>query len=91
MSSGAVQLCGLAFGSGFGYPLGLQKQFLNALPQASRGQAFGLLSMGLMTLQGTGPLIFGLVGEAGGIRLAMVSSGAAVVAIAIAWWFRGRQ
>lgn len=77
-------------GFGFGYPLGLQKQFLDALPEANRGQAFGLLSMGLMTLQGIGPLIFGLLGEAAGIRAAMFTAGAAIIVIAIFWWHRHR-
>jgi MFS family permease len=38
--------------AGFSYQLGLARRFLEAVPQARRGQAFGLAGTGLMTLQG---------------------------------------
>jgi hypothetical protein len=38
---------------------GLQRWFLDAQPADRRGQAFALLSTGLMTLQGVGPTAFG--------------------------------
>lgn len=38
--------------AGFSYQLGLARRFLEAVPEARRGQAFGLAGTGLMTLQG---------------------------------------
>jgi MFS family permease len=38
--------------AGFSYQLGLARRFLDAVPEARRGQAFGLAGTGLMTLQG---------------------------------------
>lgn len=43
------------------YGLGLQRPFLDALPQDGPGQAFGLLGSGSITLQGVGPACFGSV------------------------------
>ncbi|MDF9812765.1 MFS transporter [Streptomyces sp. SPB162] len=67
----------LITGTGFAYSLGLQRSFLDALPEASRGQAFGLLTSGMMTVQGVGPAVFGAVAE-------MVSVGAAISSAGIA-------
>jgi predicted MFS family arabinose efflux permease len=88
----------LLTGAGFAYPLGIQREFVDAVPESSRGQAFGLLSMGLMTMQGIGPLIFGALAQAagislaqaGGIRLALICSGLACVSTAAIWWRRAR-
>jgi len=77
-------------GCGFGYPLGLQRVFVDAIPQRHRGQAFGLLSMGLMTFQGIGPLVFGAIAQASGIRVAMALAATACVSTAAVWWRRGR-
>jgi len=38
--------------AGFSYQLGLARRFLDAVPEARRGQAFGLAGTGTMTLQG---------------------------------------
>jgi MFS family permease len=38
--------------AGFSYQLGLARRFLEAVPEARRGQAFGLAGTGTMTLQG---------------------------------------
>lgn len=67
----------LVTGTGFAYSLGLQRSFLDALPEASRGQAFGLLSSGMMTVQGVGPAVFGAAAE-------VVSVGAAISLAGIA-------
>jgi MFS family permease len=67
-------------GSGFAYALGLQRPFVDAVPEASRGQAFGLLSTGLMTLQGLGPVLFGAVAQAAGVRWAIAVAGLATAA-----------
>lgn len=82
-------------GCGFGYPLGLQRVFVDAIPERHRGQAFGLLTMGLMTFQGIGPLVFGAIAQALGppalgIRAAMALAAAACVSTAAVWWRRGR-
>lgn len=51
----------LVSGLGYAYGLGLQRPFLDALPQDGRGQAFGLAGSGSMTLQGVGPVCLGAV------------------------------
>lgn len=70
----------LLSGLGYAYGLGLQRPFLDALPQDGQGQAFGLLGSGSMTLQGVGPVCLGavaaLIGTGGAIALA---GGAAVL------------
>ncbi|WP_408993374.1 MFS transporter [Streptomyces sp. 1268] len=64
----------LLSGFGYAYGLGLQRPFLDALPQDGQGQAFGLLGSGSMTLQGVGPVCLGAVaagiGTGGAIALA---------------------
>jgi predicted MFS family arabinose efflux permease len=70
-------------GTGFAYGLGIQRRFLDALPEERRGQAFGLLSSGLMTLQGVGPAVFGALAEVAPIRYAVALAGAATVAAAV--------
>lgn len=74
----------LVSASGFAYTLGLQQAFLDAVPEASRGQAFGLLGMGLMTWQGLGPVLFGGIGNYS-IRLALAIAGACAVAAGALW------
>ncbi len=66
-------------GTGFAYGLGLQRRFLDALPPARRGQAFGLLSAGLMTLQGVGPAGFGVLAELTRVGAAIAVAGAATL------------
>jgi len=72
----AIMGCGFAFG------LGLQGPFRDALPGDARGQAFGLMSTGLMTLQGVGPLVFGGLTEFVPVSTAMALSGAATLVVA---------
>jgi len=67
-------------GCGFSYGLGLQRRFLEAVPEAARGQAFTLLSTGLMTLQGIGPLAAGGLAEWTGPAWAIAAAGVATVA-----------
>ncbi|MFF3752494.1 MFS transporter [Streptomyces sp. NPDC002018] len=69
-------------GTGFAYALGLQRSFLDAVPQARRGQAFGLLSAGLMSVQGVGPAVFGTVAEFTDAGMAMALAGLATVCAA---------
>ena len=58
-------VAGLLFvaGAGFSYALGVQRPFLESLGPAVRGQGFAVLTTGLMTLQGVGPLLTGLVAQ----------------------------
>ncbi|MET7354378.1 MFS transporter [Streptomyces mirabilis] len=82
----------LVTGTGFAYALGLQRPFLDAVPEASRGQAFGLLTAGLMTVQGAGPVVFGAVAEFTDVGVAMALAGLATVCVAkcVAPWRTGR-
>ncbi|MGW6740204.1 MFS transporter [Streptomyces sp. NPDC055025] len=72
----------LVTGTGFAYALGLQRSFLDAVPEARRGQAFGLLSAGLMSVQGVGPAVFGTVAEFTDVGMAMALAGLATVCVA---------
>ncbi len=69
-------------GAGFAFGLGLQAPFRDALPDDARGQAFGLLTTGLMTLQGVGPLVFGGLTEVLPVGVAMAVAGVATIAVA---------
>jgi hypothetical protein len=73
-------------GTGFAYVLGLQRAFLEAVPESSRGQAFGLLSSGLMTVQGVGPTVFGALAQVVPAGVAIAVAGAAT--LVTAWWLR---
>ncbi|KAF5991115.1 MFS transporter [Streptomyces sp. WAC00263] len=82
----------LVTGTGFAYALGLQRPFLDAVPEASRGKAFGLLTAGLMTVQGAGPVVFGAVAEFTDVGVAMALAGLATMCVArrVAPWRTGR-
>jgi predicted MFS family arabinose efflux permease len=71
-------------GCGFAFGLGLQAPFRDALPDDARGQAFGLLSTGLMTLQGVGPLVFGGLTEVLPVGMTMALAGVSTLGVA-AW------
>ncbi|MFJ4724685.1 MFS transporter [Streptomyces luteogriseus] len=73
-------------GFGWAYGLGLQRPFLDALPQDGQGQAFGLLGSGSMTLQGVGPACFGAVAAGIGTGGAIALAGGA--AVLTAGWIR---
>ncbi|MEE1806461.1 MFS transporter [Streptomyces sp. BE133] len=74
----------LLSGLGYAYNLGLQRPFLDALPQDSQGQAFGLLGSGSMTLQGVGPVCLGAVAAGMGTGGAIALAGGAV-ALTASW------
>jgi predicted MFS family arabinose efflux permease len=76
-------------GVGFAYSLGLQRLFLDAVPEEARGQAFALLSTGLMTLQGLGPLAFGALAEWTGPPVAIAIAGG--LTMAVAPWLLSRR
>jgi hypothetical protein len=74
----------LVSGLGYAYGLGLQRPFLDALPQDGQGQAFGLLGSGSMTLQGVGPVCLGLAAAGMGTGGAIALAGGAV-ALTAGW------
>ncbi|GAA1890057.1 MFS transporter [Asanoa iriomotensis] len=69
----------VASGVGFAYSLGLQRAFVDAVPELARGQAFGLLSTGLMTLQGVGPAVFGALASLTAPRWAVALAGVTTI------------
>ncbi|MEV6153102.1 MFS transporter [Nonomuraea sp. NPDC052129] len=70
--------------AGVSYQLGLQRRFVDAVPEEVRGQAFGLLSAGLMTGQAIGAAAIGVLGEAIGPGPAIFAAGVAGVLVALA-------
>ncbi|WP_037571057.1 MFS transporter [Phaeacidiphilus oryzae] len=74
----------LAAGFGFAHGLGLQREFLAALPEEGQGQAFGLLGSGMMTLQGLAPACVGALAPLTGTGGAMAVAG--VGALGTAGW-----
>ncbi|RZU44541.1 putative MFS family arabinose efflux permease [Streptomyces sp. BK022] len=63
-------------GAASAYTLGLDQWFVRAVPEDLRGRAMTLLSAGLMTIQGVGMALAGVVAEAMGVRAAVVAAGA---------------
>ncbi|MET9344437.1 MFS transporter [Nonomuraea sp. NPDC003804] len=66
------------------YQLGLQRHFLEAVPEQVRGHAYGLQSAGLMTGQALGAAMVGGLAEVAGPGAAMAASGAAGILAALA-------
>src|SRR5262249_46731553 len=69
----------LVVGVGFAYSLGIQRAFLEALPETHRGQGFALLTTGMMTMQGLGPVLAGTVAQLTSIPSAMAVCGVCTV------------
>jgi predicted MFS family arabinose efflux permease len=82
---GPVPAAALLFvsGCGFAYGLGLQRRFIEVVPDEVRGQAFALMSTGLMTLQGIGPVVFGGLAEVMPIGPTIAVAGLANIGIAV--------
>jgi len=76
----ALLVCGFCFA----YELGLQRAFLDSLPDGLRGQAFGLNATGGMGGQGLFPPVAGLLALAFGTGAAMAIAGLATVLAALA-------
>lgn len=74
--------------SGFGvaYQLALARRFLDAVPETQRGQAFGLLLTGTMTLQGLAAAAGGALGEVAAPGLVVTLAGAASAVAALMSW-----
>ncbi|TMR95905.1 MFS transporter, partial [Nonomuraea basaltis] len=72
--------------AGLAYQLGLQRRFVDVVPEEVRGQAFGLQSAGLMTGQAAGAALIGALGEAiePGPAIAVAGVGGILVALALA-------
>ncbi|MCP2365041.1 putative MFS family arabinose efflux permease [Nonomuraea thailandensis] len=70
--------------AGLAYQLGLQRRFVDAVPEDVRGQAFGLQSAGLMTGQAVGAALIGGLGEVIAPGQAIAVSGAAGILVALA-------
>lgn len=85
-SVGPVLACGLLLlaGCGFGYSVELQRRFVEAVPERTRGQGFALMSTGMMTAQGLGPLLFGMLSAFVPVGTAIATAG--VCAMAMAAW-----
>jgi predicted MFS family arabinose efflux permease len=69
-------------GCGFAFGLGVQRRFLDVIPEDTRGQAFALMSTGLMTLQGIGPMVIGGLAETIPIGMAIAAAGVGTLGIA---------
>ncbi|MGW4964940.1 MFS transporter [Nonomuraea sp. NPDC004186] len=72
--------------AGLSYQLGLQRRFVESVPEEVRGQAFGLQSSGLMTGQAAGAALVGALGEviAPGPAIAVAGGAGVLVALALA-------
>ncbi|MFF4759859.1 MFS transporter [Streptomyces sp. NPDC001292] len=66
-------------GMGSSYLLGLQRRFLEAVPPDLQGQGFALLNTTTMTIQGIGPLVFGVFAEFVPVGLAIALTGVSSV------------
>ncbi|MDH2427563.1 MFS transporter [Sphaerisporangium sp. TRM90804] len=81
-ASPGVVLCmviGVLSGTGLAYGLGYQRRFVDVVPEAVRGQAFGLLTSGQMTTQGLGAALTGAAAELIPPHLAIAAAGACTV------------
>lgn len=84
----------LVAGGTFSYQLGLQRPFLESLPQELHGQAFGLLGSGIMTFQGVAPVALGAAAGVAGMATGTVMGLAGALTLATAAWvatFHGRR
>lgn len=62
-------------GAGSAYTLGVDRWFVEAVPQELRGRAMTLQTAGLMTLQGLGMALAGAVAELFSVRAAVTGAG----------------
>ncbi|GII00734.1 MFS transporter [Planobispora takensis] len=77
--AGTVAIAVLAAAAGGSYSLGLQRRFVDVTPEPVRGQAFGLVSAGMMTGQAAGAALAGLAAELTAPHSAMALAGVAVI------------
>jgi MFS family permease len=81
---GAALLVLLATVASTAYELGLQRRFVEAVPESIRGQAFGLASAGMMSGQALGAALVGVAAELTSPHMAIVLAGATVVCCSLA-------
>ncbi|WP_203998238.1 MFS transporter [Micromonospora lutea] len=72
--------------AGFAYQLGLARRFLDAVPEARRGQAFGLVSTGMMAAQGLAAAGAGALSEVLAPGVVMAGAGAASLLATLVLW-----
>nr|AIS85544.1 major facilitator transporter [Verrucosispora sp. MS100047] len=72
--------------AGFAYQLGLARRFLDAVPELRRGQAFGLVSTGMMAMQGLAAAGAGGLSEWLAPGVVMAVAGAASIAATLTLW-----
>jgi predicted MFS family arabinose efflux permease len=75
--------CFAAAAAATAYQLGGQQTFLDAVPEARRGLAFGLFGTGLMTGQGLGPVLSGALADQFGAGVTITLLGVAVLIAAL--------
>ncbi|MGC5010837.1 MFS transporter [Streptosporangium sp. DT93] len=81
---GAALLVLLATAALAAFELGLQRWFVEAVPEPVRGQSFGLASAGMMTGQAMGAALVGVAAELTSPPMAVVIAGAATFACSLA-------
>ncbi|MFI7076977.1 MFS transporter [Micromonospora sp. NPDC049903] len=72
--------------AGFAYQLGLARRFLDAVPEGRRGQAFGLVSTGMMAMQGLAAAGAGALSEVLAPGIVMALAGAASATATLILW-----
>ena len=77
-------------GAGCASALGQQRHFVEAVPPAYRGQAFGLLGTGMMTVQGLGAILAGAASAVLDVGVTMAAFGA-LTGIGVATWLWASQ
>ncbi|QNS04068.1 MFS transporter [Streptomyces xanthii] len=65
----------LLSGLGFAYTLGVDRWFVDELPEELRGRAMTVHNAGLMTVQGIGAALAGVAAEAFGVAVAVTAAG----------------
>ncbi|MFF5244279.1 MFS transporter [Streptosporangium sp. NPDC000095] len=82
--AGAALIVMLATAASSACQLGLQRWFVDAVPEAVRGQAFGLAAAGMMTGQAVGGALAGVAAELTSPHTAIVLMGAVTVLSSLA-------
>jgi predicted MFS family arabinose efflux permease len=89
-----VVVCGALLviaGTGFAYGLAIQQRFRDVVPVDNRGQAFSLLSTGLMTAQGISPAVAGALAGVLPVPQVIALCGAVSVAAVVVFRLRADE
>ncbi|MHA3701574.1 MFS transporter [Jatrophihabitans sp. YIM 134969] len=73
--------CLAAASAGSAYQLGGQQAFLAAVPAERQGLAFGLVSTGIMGVQGLGPVLAGAVADVVGAGVTITALGVGILVV----------